>query len=158
MRSVKSRNLALIGLTVFIGVCQVAMARSGGGGRSAIRRGTSNYAPASVECVTPDETFFTGPTVIADLADGVSSDGRGPYIQGTDGVVQSRVANAAALSIYSKDSVKKTRTLTVNMNYPVPGGAGVPFGIVTDEQMGSGGGLHTQRYYPRDTAQNMNKL
>ena len=123
----------------------------------------TGFAPAArrasaLECVSPDERKFTAPIVISDFADGLSSDGRGPYIEGTDAVVASNASNSAMLTIYSKDRIKNPRTYTMNVNNPVPGGGGVPLGIITDDRMGEGGGIMAQRLYGGDTAQNLQLL
>jgi hypothetical protein len=63
----------------------------------------------------------------------VSSDHRGPYIKGVDGVQWSIVVlgNAGLSLRFDKDSVERPRSFTVNLNHPVPGGGGIPLGIVT---------------------------
>ena len=112
--------------------------------------------PESLLCIDPDTTESRGPTTISDLSDGVSSDGRGPYIQGTEGVIASVVGNEAALTLYQKkESTKDPRKLTMNLNNPVPGGGGVPLGIITD---GSGNGLITQRDLVGNAFQNLHNI
>lgn len=94
---------------------------------------------------------FVGTTVVADLSDGVSSDGRGPYIhQGTDGTgTVSAVTGIAVLGIgKANDSIRNPRKLTVNLTHPVPGGGGVPLGIITD---GNDNGIVVERQKVRDT-------
>ena len=39
---------------------------------------------------------YTGPTVISDFSDGLSSDGRGPYIPGREGAAFSMVVGNSA--------------------------------------------------------------
>jgi hypothetical protein len=68
-------------------------------------------------------TPVIGTTVIADFPDGISSDGRGPYAPGTDGVLGSSISGV---------SLRYPRKLKVNLNSPVPGSGAVPLGIVTD--------------------------
>lgn len=99
-------------------------------------------------CVFPDRDF-DGTTIVADRPGGVSSDGRGPYRKGEGGVVDSRAGSEGALTIDAR-TVKDARSLTVNLSKPVPGGGGVPLGIVT-----SPGGLLTQRVMVGDTVQNL---
>jgi hypothetical protein len=155
MLSARTSSLALIGLALFVTTGFAPAARSG---ESPNCTGAGQCAPIQVDCEFADTTVSSGPIVVADFPDGLSSDGRGPYIKGADGVVSTDVGNAAALTIWSQDSLKPLRTLTVNLNNPVPGGGGVPFGILTDKQSGEGIGLHTQRYYAGDTAQNLNRM
>jgi len=100
-------------------------------------------------CYNESPAAFVGPGVISDLADGVSSDGRGPYIQGTDGVKWSIVVYEANVIIdEDKTGIKKPRELTVNLNHPVPGGRGVPLGIIAD---GDDNGLVAELQKVRDT-------
>jgi hypothetical protein len=84
-------------------------------------------------CRFEEYPSYFGPTIVSDFADGLSSDGRGPYTEGADGVAGSFVFDGSAgLSLrYNPDSVKRPRTMTVNLNHPVPGGGGVPLGIIT---------------------------
>jgi hypothetical protein len=79
----------------------------------------------------------------------VSSDGRGPYRKGEGGVTDIKAGGEGVLDAIS-DTVRNVRSLTVNVSKPVPGGGGVPLGIVT-----SRGGLMTQRVMVGDTAQNL---
>ena len=90
--------------------------------------------PKVVNCKNLGGDVYFGRAVIADLSDGVSSDGRGPYIRGVDGAGGGVVVAAlAAVGIdKANDSVPKPRRLTVNLEHPVPGGGGVPLGIITD--------------------------
>lgn len=141
MQKAEVGKLALIGASLLLSVGFVKVA-----------------TPTSLPCVVIDTTSLTGPTVIADFADGLSSDGRGPYVKGSDGVITSAVNNAATLTMYSKAGVKTTRTYTVNMDNPVPGGGGVPLGIITDTEMFGGGGLMAQLLSPGDTLQNLHSI
>lgn len=86
-----------------------------------------NCRPAGgVSCTTTAwEPSFDGPTVISDMTDGLSGDGRA-YIPGTDGVLKSGVSWNAGLVVTSP------RKLTMNLDHPVPGGGGLPIGIVTN--------------------------
>jgi hypothetical protein len=154
--------LAVIGLFVPTGCARMVR----GGGRLPSCPGASNCgrdstpatvvrtAPEPPRCDDSDTTEFFGPTTVSDFSDGVSSDGRGPYIQGTGAVGGSVVGNEAALSIDGRDKkTKNPRRLTVNLNRPVPGGGGAPLGITTD-----GGGLITQRALAENVFQNVNTI
>jgi hypothetical protein len=111
-------------------------------------------APNPPRCADADTTEFFGPTTVSDFPDGVSSDGRGPYVQGGGAVVGSVVGNEAALSIDGRDkTTQNPRRLTVNLNRPVPGGGGVPLGITTD-----GGGLITQQFLVGNVFQNLKNI
>ena len=91
-----------------------------------------------------------GPAVVADFSDGVSSDGRGPYNKGTDGVIDSRTGREGALTIFDRAD-GNIRSFSVNLNKPVPGGGGVPLGIVSS---GKPSGFVTQRGMVGDAVQN----
>lgn len=119
----------------------------------------NDNAVTSRDCIFPDTPVFNGPTVISDLADGLSSDGRGPYIQGTDDVVGSVVSAGAALTIFhaKSSSVQKPRTYSVNLDYPVRGRLGRPLGIVQDTN-GSGIGLMTQWSVVGDTFKSLHNI
>jgi hypothetical protein len=116
----------------------------------------SDCAAGPVICTGEDETATVAPTVITNYANGLSSDGRGPYIQGTDGVRYSVVLYLATLSLdKSSKSVKNPRKFSVNLNNPVPGGGGVPLGTITD---GSDINIETQWYRVGDTRQNLHNI
>ena len=155
MQSARSKHLAMIGPSLFIVLGLASMARSGGGSGLPASSGASNSAPDSLVCTFPDTTASLGPTIISDLSDGVSSDGRGPYIQGTDRVVASAVSNAAGLAIRPNNESRSPRQLTVNLNNPVPGSGGVPLGIIDS---GNGGGLHTQWHQVGNAVQNLHNI
>ncbi len=107
-------------------------------------------------CTGEDGTATVGPTVIADHSSGVSSDGRGSYIQGTDAVAHSVVMWLATLEFEkSSKSVKHPRKFTVNLNNPVPGGGGVPLGTITD---GNDNQIETQWYRAGDARQNLHNI
>ena len=94
-----------------------------------------------------------GPTVLADFPDGVSSDGRGAYVKGEDGVIGSNTGHEGALTIFDKTgTARNIRSFSVNLNKPVPGGGGVPLGIVTS---GNGSGFLAQRQMAGDTVPNL---
>ena len=109
-------------------------------------------------CVFVDRSaFYTGPTVIADLADGLSSDGNGPYLKGTGGVIASGVGDEAVLTIGDEDleSSPGRRTFTVNLSKPVPGGRNLPFGLLTS---GERVGLIVQWRMTGDTIVNLDGI
>jgi hypothetical protein len=134
---------AVIGLTFFIYIGQVGMPGSLSA-RPVTRRDCQFPGPNSV-----------WPIVVADFPDGVSSDGRGPYLKGRDGVVDSRAGTEGALSFYWPGTLKNARALTVNLNKPVPGAGGTPLGIATS---GDSSGLIVQRGMVGDTVQNLTDI
>jgi len=132
--------------------------RAGHGGGSALPTcsGAGDCAAGPLVCTAEDGTATVAPTIIADFAGGVSSDGRSPYIQGTDGVTYSVVVTVATVSFgKSSKSVKHPRTYSVNLNNPVPGGGGVPLGTITD---GSDINIETQWYRVGDARQNLHDI
>ena len=92
---------------------------------------------------------LTGPTIVSDRPNGVSSDGRGPYgLKGDGAVVE--VRRAVGMSIWGPP-----RQLIVNLNRPVPGGGARRLGIITDRNVsGAHGelGVHAQWKTLRDTS------
>ena len=137
-------GLAMLGLTTLSGVRDVSMTHGG-----------SHWA----KCQTPDTTEFVGPTVISDFADGVSSDGRGPYFQGAGGIVESAINTEAVLTFYygNDTTVTDPRAFKVNLNHPVPDGGGRPLGIITQRGLG-GSGILAQLPMVGDSFQNLNTI
>src|SRR6185436_12590203 len=90
-----------------------------------------------------------------DYSSGVSSDGRGPYVQGVDGVRYSVVLTVATTHLYQKGNGKNPRKYAVNLDNPVPGGGGVPLGIIAD---GSDNNIETQWYTAANTRQNLHGI
>lgn len=90
--------------------------------------------PKVVNCKNLGGDVYFSRAVIADLSDGVSSDGRGPYVRGSDGANGGVVVGglAAVGMDDANDSVPNPRRLKVNLEHPVPGGGGVPLGIISD--------------------------
>ena len=143
-----------------IGVWQVSMARGGGGGGGGgglpTCSGTSDCAAGPDVCTGEDATATVAPTLITDYLNGLSSDGRGPYVQGTDGVAASVVVWLATLEFNkSSKSVKNPRKFTVNLSNPVPGGGGVALGNITD---GNDNHIETQWYRVGNTRQNLHDI
>jgi hypothetical protein len=139
-----------------IGVGQVTMDRGGGRGGLPTCSGASDCAAGPVICTNEEGPATVAPSVIADYSDGLSSDGRGSYIQGTDGVRNSVVVYVAGLSFdKSSKSVKNPRRYMVNLNNPVPGGGGVPLGTISD---GSDINIEIQWYRVGDTRQNLHNI
>jgi hypothetical protein len=100
---------------------------------------------------------FDGSAIVSDRTDGVSSDGRGPYIKGKGGVVDSRAGSEGALTLYDATGTPfNSRTFSVNLSKPVPGGGGVPLGTLTSNVNGSG--FITQRGMVGDTVQNLTDI
>lgn len=129
---------ASITVAMVTGVVLLGMPGTGGGG-------------VARDCTFPGADSV-GPTVVSDFLDGVSSDGRGPYFKGKDGVIDSRAGTEGALTFAWPGTVSDARALTVNLNKPVPGGGGVPLGITAS---GNRSGLITQRSMVGDTVQNL---
>ncbi len=158
MRSARLQTLAAIGLGLIAVICAgMVPAGDGRGGQLPTCSGLSHCAdgsaPPKAVCFHHGAAAFVGPGVISDLADGVSSDGRGPYIQGTEGVSWSIVVYEANIIIDTDNArTKKPRTLTVNLDHPVPGGGGVPLGIIAD---GDDNGLVTELPMVGDTVPSM---
>ena len=132
---VRTDGLGVGGIAVIIAAGCATVGR--GGSTAAPRDGRSDgppvcinaskcSLPADLSCTARDTRTFNGSTVIADYSDGVSSDGRGPYTPGTDGVLVGHVGLPAVVGAMSP------RHLTVNLNNPVPRGRAVPLGIVID--------------------------
>ena len=138
MQTIRIGSLAMIGLALTISWGAVGEIQAQGsqlpnctGWSNCNREPPEDHNPPV--CRSEDHPAYIGPTIISDFADGVSSDGRGPYITGADGVgVSFVVSGFAGLSLwYNPDSIERPRTLSVNLNNPVPGGGGVPLGIIT---------------------------
>lgn len=144
---------AAIGLSLLIGLAMTGISRSAiGGGGSESCTSASSCTPTPSKCTFPGPDSV-GPTVVADLPDGVSSDGRGPYLKGRDGVIDSRTGTEATLTIYDRtDTVRNVRSFTVNLSKPVPHSGGVPRGTITSRNPS---GFVTQRGMVGDTVQNL---
>jgi hypothetical protein len=128
----------------------------GPGGKLPTCSGVSDCVAGPVACTGEDDTASVGPTVMTDYSSGVSSDGRGPYVQGTDGVRYSVVLYVAVLHLdQQKKSVKNPRKYTVNLNSPVPGGGGVPLGIITN---GNDVNIEIQWYTAGNARQNLHNI
>lgn len=139
-----------------VGVGQLSMDRNAASGKLPTCSGSSDCAAGPLVCTGEDQTATVGPTVITDHSGGLSSDGRGSYIQGTDNVQYSVVLTVATMSLaQSGKSVKNPRKYTVSLNNPVPGGGGVPLGSITD---GNNINLETQWYRVGDTRQNLHNI
>jgi len=139
-----------------LGVGQIAMARPSGGAKLPTCSGSSDCAAGPLVCTGEDGTGTVAPTVLTDYSNGASSDGRGSYIQGTDGVGYSVVTVVATLSFdKASKSVKQPRNYTVNLNNPVSGGGGVPLGTITD---GNDNNIEIQWYRAGNTRQNLQNI
>ena len=130
----RSRTMAALGLGLCIGTPQLSLAQDAGNTGAPTCSGASDCNAGASKCTIRDETTSFWLSVrIADHASGVSSDGRGRYLRGTDGVRWGVVQSMAALGFDpSTDTAAHHRTLRVNLTQPVPGGGGVPLGIVVD--------------------------
>src|SRR5690349_22857174 len=78
-----------------VGVGPAAMARGGVGPPTC--SGMNDCAAGPAICTGEDQTVTVAPAIVTDYSNGVSSDGRGPYVQGRDGVLHSVVLYLAAL-------------------------------------------------------------
>ena len=143
-------------VNMLTGIGQATMDRGGTHGGPPTCSGASDCAAGPVVCTGEDGTVTVAPTVITDYSDGLSSDGRGPYTQGTDGVLNSLVVYVAGLTLdKASKSIKNPRKYSVNLNKPVPGGGGVALGTITD---GSDINLETQWYRAGDARQNLHNI
>jgi len=127
--------------------------------RDSLEFGPAFPTLAQQDCDDPPTLpSFIGPTVVLDFSDGVSSDGRGPYTKGTDGVLGSGVNWGAGLSLgYSVDAAHPRR-LAVNLSHPVSNGGGVPLGMITvgGNRLPHWDALHTQ-WRPVDNTSNVSQ-
>jgi hypothetical protein len=134
----------------------LASTHGGGGSRLPTCSGSSDCAAGAVVCTGEDQTATIGPTVITDYSSGLSSDGHGPYVQGTDNVRYSVVTYVTTLHLEKpRGNVKTPRTYVVNLNNPVPGGAGVPLGIIADNNDIN---IETQWYTTNNARHNMHDM
>jgi hypothetical protein len=130
------------------------LARGGGGLPTC--SGASDCVAGPLVCTGEDDLATVGPTLMTDYSNGVSSDGRGPYIQGIDGVRYSVVLYVATLNLLRQGkSVKNPRMYTVNLDNPVPAGGGVPLGIITD---GNDIHIEVQWYTVANARQNFHNI
>jgi hypothetical protein len=142
--------------STLLGVGQAAMAKGGGGAKLPTCTGASDCAAGPFVCSVEAGTATVAPTVIADYSNGVSSDGRGSYIQGTDGVEYSLVTVVAMVSFDKPSrSVKTPRYFTVNLNNPVPSGGGIPLGTITDANDNN---IEVQWYRDGNTRQDLHNI
>lgn len=149
MLMTRLESLTMIGITLWIALGSASMNR-GGESSSAVQ------VRDSVVCRWSNETQSFGPVVLSDFSDGVSSDGRGPYIQETDGVVTSAVNIGAWLTMFSfNGDTTNQRRFTVNLNNPVPGGGGVPLGTI---RAGNGTGLLAEWHRVGNATQNLHAI
>ena len=132
------------------------LARAAGNTRLPTCSGVGDCAAGPLVCTGEDNTATIGPTVITDYSSGLSSDGRGPYVQGTDNVRYSLVAVVTTLHLEKpKGSVKNPRTYKINLDNPVPGGGGVPLGTITDNNDIN---IETQWYTANNARQNLHNI
>jgi len=135
---------------------QPVLPKAGGGARLPTCTGASDCAAGALVCTNEDQTVTVGPTVITDRSSGLSSDGRGPYVQGADNVRYSLVSVVTTLHLEKpKGSVKNPRTYVVNLSNPVPGGGGIPLGIIADNNDIN---IETQWYTVGNARQNYHNI
>lgn len=131
MQRARIGSIGIIGIAGIIGLGPVAATRAQSS-QLPNCTGWSNCNPGRTVCTFESFPPYYGSTIISDAADGLSSDGRGPYRTTTDGVRYSFVVQGhVSLSLNGPVASAAPRTLTMNLNNPVPGGGGVPLGIVT---------------------------
>ena len=131
MQPARLGSIGILGIAVMISMGPLAAMRAQSSQLPSCT-GWSNCNPGRAICTFEAFPPYWGPTIIADAADGLSSDGRGPYVTETDGVRYSFVVlGHMSLSLNGPGGSATPRTLTMNLNNPVPGGGGVPLGIVT---------------------------
>jgi len=135
-----------------IGAGQASMDRGSGGTKLPTCTGPSDCAAGVFVCAGEDQTATIAPIVITDYSNGLSSDGRGSYVQGSAGVNTAVVSTVGALGI---NKTVKNRKYTLNLNNPVPGGGGAPLGLITD---GDDVFLETQWYTSGNARQNLNSI
>ena len=125
MQNLRTGRLAAITFFAVVACARMAHGQTSGGLPTCT--GWSNCNPGKGVCTFTNQQAYEGPTIVSDFPDGVSSDGRGRYIQGTDGVQWSIVVlGHAGLSLrYDTDSTTTPRTFIVNLSNPVPGGEGI---------------------------------
>ena len=115
-----------------VGQATMAGAAGGGGNKLPTCSGASDCAAGPMVCTGEDNTTTIAPAVLSDFSSGVSSDGLGPYVQGSGGA-SPIIIWAAFLSLdKASRSVKHPRTYSVNLSHPVPGGGGIALGTITD--------------------------
>lgn len=117
--------------------------------------GWSNCNRGPVICLKqPLESFppYVGSISISDLPDGVSSDRRGPYVAGRDGVRYTMAVLGNIGLLLGDAEAKPNRIFRVNLDHPVPGGGGVPLGLVT---AGGDNQLYTARKLEGKTGRSM---
>lgn len=130
MTSARFRSFSTICVAVLVTCAGFAPPTGAQSSQAPACAGWGNCGSSRRICKLEDAPVYIGPTIVSDYQDGVSSDGQGPYVAGTKGVVNSFVVmGQISLGRFGKE--KDSRTLSVNLNQPVPGGGGVPLGIVT---------------------------
>ena len=138
------------------GVGQVLLDRGGGSSKLPTCSGASDCAAGPFVCANEDQTTTVGPSIVTDYSAGVSSDGGGPYVQGSNGVVASLVGTIAILQFdKASKSIKHPRSLSVNLSSPVPGGGGVPLGTIAD---GNDNQIEVQWYTANNARQNLHNI
>ncbi len=131
MQCTRISSIAVISIAWLIGLASAAPTGAQAGPPPACS-GWSDCNPGRAVCTFESFPPYFGSTIISDASDGLSSDGRGPYVTGTDGVRYSFVVQGhLSLSFAGPAGGGGPRTLTLNLNNPVPGSGAVPLGIVT---------------------------
>ena len=98
----------------------LGLAQGAGSNRLPTCSGASDCAAGAQVCSGEDGSATVGPTVITDNSTGLSSDGRGPYVQGTDGVRYSVVLYLTTLHLEQKKSVKNPPVVAHAVRDPWP--------------------------------------
>lgn len=133
MQPTRCARVVLVATGLLIGTWRAGPAQSTGEGPACTGWSDCNRGSGG-RCTFERRPPYSGPVAITDYAEGVSGDGRGVYLGGAGGVRYSMVVlgNTGLVLDRRNDSVPNPRQITVNMSNPVPGGGGVPLGIITD--------------------------
>lgn len=156
MQPSRITNLVVTGFVLSVAVGCASRARVDSRVGLPICVGLGNCGAGPLICTGEDQTTSVGPTVITDSPSGLSSDGRGAYEQRTDGVRYSVVRAFVSVSLdTAREGVENSRHYSVNLSNPVPGGGGVPLGIVT---AASNANIEVQWRRVGNTRQNLHSI
>jgi hypothetical protein len=90
-------------------------------------------APSDLGCRNSDgDPLWNARTILADYADGVSSDGRGPYSTGPGSHGPMPATLVSVVGFEAVMGSRVPRSFKVNLSKPVPRGGGRPLGVVVD--------------------------
>lgn len=130
MRHTTEMSAGLLPLLLILGLVSPAAARAQGSELPNCT-GWSNCNTGRAVCRFEANPPYIGPITIADDLRGLSSDGRGPYLPGGNGVRYSMVVQGH-MGLQFRDGARQgDRAFTANLDNPVPGGGGIPLGTIT---------------------------